>query len=244
MSELSTATLEPTAESTDTDLTGRPAPIDLKLPELQVFDGHDGAADNPPVDDTGAGTAVGTDDQPTTAPTSNNIDQVQTNPPTMFEQPAIDPRSALESEIQEQQIEVAGLATLGALADYTAADKRLTDIARIGKGKAQQIEDATANYWAGHPGQQVGAIVDLAAKKLNVMGIQAEVGSSRDGAAKDAGAETPEETAAYTAGCDAMLAATEAAGEDGDPVMPTNPHKKGTRLNKMFDKGVQDILAN
>jgi len=41
----------------------------------------------------------------------------------------------------------AGLKTVGQLADYTAADKRLTDIQGIGPGKAQQIEDRLTQFW-------------------------------------------------------------------------------------------------
>ena len=41
----------------------------------------------------------------------------------------------------------ADIKTMGELATYSA-DKRLTDIEGIGPGKAQQIEDATMQYWA------------------------------------------------------------------------------------------------
>lgn len=48
-------------------------------------------------------------------------------------------------------LEDARLPTLGALADYTRAGKLLTDIKGIGQAKADQIEDATAAYWAANP---------------------------------------------------------------------------------------------
>lgn len=41
----------------------------------------------------------------------------------------------------------ADLATVGDLADYTATDKRLTDIEGIGPGKAQEIEDTMLEFW-------------------------------------------------------------------------------------------------
>ena len=45
----------------------------------------------------------------------------------------------------------AGLKTLGELADYTAADKLLTDIKGIGQTKADKIGDALAEYWRRNP---------------------------------------------------------------------------------------------
>ena len=45
----------------------------------------------------------------------------------------------------------AGLTTLGAISDYTAADKRLTDIKGIGDGKAEKIQAACADWWSRHP---------------------------------------------------------------------------------------------
>lgn len=41
----------------------------------------------------------------------------------------------------------ADIDTLGKIADYTAAGKRLTDIANIGTAKAEKIENACAEYW-------------------------------------------------------------------------------------------------
>jgi len=45
----------------------------------------------------------------------------------------------------------AGLTTLGAIADYTASGKLLTDIAGIGPAKAEEIEKACEVYWERHP---------------------------------------------------------------------------------------------
>lgn len=42
----------------------------------------------------------------------------------------------------------AGIFTMGDLADWTAAGKRLTDIPGVGEAKAQQIHDAEADFWA------------------------------------------------------------------------------------------------
>lgn len=41
----------------------------------------------------------------------------------------------------------AGIKTVGDLSDYTAADKRLTDLDGIGPGKAQAIEDRMLQFW-------------------------------------------------------------------------------------------------
>lgn len=150
----------------------------------------------------------------------------------------------------------AGLTTLGALADYTAADKRLTDIAGIGAGKAAKIEEATLAYWAtagrSRPCAEAcaGAGTETGDSDTksdeNAQKTARGSGDQKDDSLKAtaAGAENADEIAAYTAGADGMLAATEAAGENGDPVMPKNPHKKNSRIWHMFDKGVQDILAN
>jgi len=40
-----------------------------------------------------------------------------------------------------------GLGTLGELADYTASERRLTDIAGIGQAKAELIEQRMAQFW-------------------------------------------------------------------------------------------------
>jgi hypothetical protein len=45
----------------------------------------------------------------------------------------------------------AGLTTLGKLSDYTASEKRLTDIPGVGPGKASKIEDVTLAYWRDNP---------------------------------------------------------------------------------------------
>lgn len=45
----------------------------------------------------------------------------------------------------------ADLTTMGELADYTAADKRLIDIEGIGPGKAAKIEEATMAFFADNP---------------------------------------------------------------------------------------------
>lgn len=147
-----------------------------------------------------------------------------------------------------------GLANLGALADYTAADKRLTDIDGIGAGKAEKIEEATLKYWAEHPRSEAVTETAISGSKTNespentarTTGDQDSAAETSTGALA-AGSESAEETEAYTAGCAAMLAETEAAeakGEGWEAEMPKNPHKKGTRLWAMFDKGVQDTLAN
>lgn len=45
----------------------------------------------------------------------------------------------------------AGITTVGALSDYTAGDRRLTDMSGIGPGKAQQIEDRILQFWEDNP---------------------------------------------------------------------------------------------
>jgi len=45
----------------------------------------------------------------------------------------------------------AGIDTLGNIVEYTAAGKRLTDIANIGTAKAEKIENACAEYWKRNP---------------------------------------------------------------------------------------------
>lgn len=45
----------------------------------------------------------------------------------------------------------AGLSTLGKIADYTQSGKLLIDIAGIGPGKSDKIEEACAAYWANNP---------------------------------------------------------------------------------------------
>lgn len=45
----------------------------------------------------------------------------------------------------------AGIHTVGELSNYTATDKRLTDISGIGPGKATQIEDRMLGFWKSNP---------------------------------------------------------------------------------------------
>ena len=54
----------------------------------------------------------------------------------------------------------AELGTIGAIADWTATDKKLTDIPRIGAAKAEKIEAALDLFWAA----QVNAWADTAEK--------------------------------------------------------------------------------
>lgn len=51
--------------------------------------------------------------------------------------------SAVEAKLRD-----AGLDTIGRLADFTAADNRLTDVPGIGPAKAEAVEDALAKFWA------------------------------------------------------------------------------------------------
>lgn len=44
-----------------------------------------------------------------------------------------------------------GITTLGHIADWTANDRPLTDIPKIGQSKANAIEDAANAWWAKHP---------------------------------------------------------------------------------------------
>lgn len=45
-------------------------------------------------------------------------------------------------------LEEAGYDTIGKLADYTATDKKLTDIQHIGEAKGEAIEQALERFWA------------------------------------------------------------------------------------------------
>lgn len=45
----------------------------------------------------------------------------------------------------------AGLQTVGDLSNYSASEKRLTDIEGIGPGKAEQIENRMLDFWAANP---------------------------------------------------------------------------------------------
>ncbi len=70
----------------------------------------------------------------------------------------------------------AGLATLGKIADFTAADNRLTDVKGIGAGKAEKIEAALEKYWAENPrGEKSPAekVVAAAGPALRAQGIDA-----------------------------------------------------------------------
>lgn len=50
-----------------------------------------------------------------------------------------------------ESLQEAGLSTLGAIADWSEAGKLLTDIAGIGPGKAEKIDEACAEYWRTNP---------------------------------------------------------------------------------------------
>lgn len=117
-------------------------------------------------------------------------------------------------------LQEAELTTLGAIADYTADGNWLDSLDGIGKGKAEDIEDAAAEYWLKNP--------------RGTSTLAAELRSDGYDAANLA-----ELKAAYTAGCESML------GWDADEEMPLpkNPHAAGSQLNKAFDKGVQDTLT-
>lgn len=61
----------------------------------------------------------------------------------------------ITGKLAESLVE-AGLTTLGAIADYTAADKRLTDIDGVGPAKAEKIEAACEDWFKRHPGARDG----------------------------------------------------------------------------------------
>lgn len=50
-----------------------------------------------------------------------------------------------------KSLKEAGLTTVGQLSDFTAADKRLTDLGGIGPGKAESIENRMLQFWADNP---------------------------------------------------------------------------------------------
>ena len=50
-----------------------------------------------------------------------------------------------------KSLKAEGLATVGDLSDYTASDKRLTDIKGIGQGKADLIDDRMMQFWSDNP---------------------------------------------------------------------------------------------
>jgi hypothetical protein len=55
----------------------------------------------------------------------------------------------------------AGLDTVGALSDFTASDRRLTDIDGIGPGKAGNIEERLMKFWEANPGADDGPELPL-----------------------------------------------------------------------------------
>lgn len=52
------------------------------------------------------------------------------------------------SKATRKALAAAGIDTVGQLADYTASERRLTDIDGIGPGKEQEIEDRMMCFWA------------------------------------------------------------------------------------------------
>ncbi|WP_425618087.1 helix-hairpin-helix domain-containing protein [Anatilimnocola sp. NA78] len=50
-----------------------------------------------------------------------------------------------------KSLKEAGLTTVGQLSDYTASEKRLTDIPGIGPGKAEKIENRMLEFWEQNP---------------------------------------------------------------------------------------------
>jgi hypothetical protein len=123
-----------------------------------------------------------------------------------------------------ESLEDAGLKTMGLLADYTAAGKLLTDIAGIGKGKAEKIEQACEGFWA----SRSAVATDVATTATTTTATHAP---STIEEANEAGAENAEEIDAYAAGCGACI-------EGNGP--EANPHKGRGRLWQMFDRGWQD----
>lgn len=57
-----------------------------------------------------------------------------------------DPAKTIRKALAEANIN-----TVGQLADYTATDKRLTDITGIGPGKAEEIEERMVQFFADNP---------------------------------------------------------------------------------------------
>lgn len=55
-----------------------------------------------------------------------------------------------------KSLKAGGLETVGALADYTASEKRLTDLPGVGPGKAEQIEDRMEQFWADNQDREDG----------------------------------------------------------------------------------------
>lgn len=85
----------------------------------------------------------------------------------------------------------AGIATIGALADYSAADKRLTDIDTIGAAKAEKIENALMDYWRDHPSHEVDDGEEWAARKQAEAAQAAETWTQEEAREGEA---TPEPT--------------------------------------------------
>lgn len=50
-----------------------------------------------------------------------------------------------------KSLKKAGIETVGALADYSASERRLTDIEGIGPGKAANIEERMLGFWSSNP---------------------------------------------------------------------------------------------
>lgn len=61
------------------------------------------------------------------------------------------PMSKLFSGALLKSLTDVGLNTVGQLADYTKADKPLTDLAGIGPGKAEKIENRLMQFWKDNP---------------------------------------------------------------------------------------------
>lgn len=69
-----------------------------------------------------------------------------------------------ELDLTKHQVKVlidADMATVGAIADHTAAGKLLTDIPGVGSILAGKIEQALENFWKNNPAEQdAGTILD------------------------------------------------------------------------------------
>jgi hypothetical protein len=61
-----------------------------------------------------------------------------------------------------------GVDTIGALADWTAGGKLLIDIAGVGKGKAEKIDDAMDLFWTERNGRQVPSAATSAATPAGI----------------------------------------------------------------------------
>lgn len=56
-----------------------------------------------------------------------------------------------------KSLKEADITTVGALSDYTAGEKRLTDIGGIGPGKAEKIENRMIEFWEDNPQETAAA---------------------------------------------------------------------------------------